>query len=46
MVIITVTVKGIWYWSNMSNCKTLATKNNLKEAPTTLDIKKATEPVL
>ena len=32
--------------SNINNCNTLATKNNLKAAPTVLDIKKATEPVL
>ena len=46
MVIITVIAKGTPKPSKINNCKTLATKNNLKAAPIVLEIKKATEPVL
>ena len=43
---ITVAQKGIPRLSNRMICKTLATKNNLKLAPTTLDKRKKEAPVL
>ena len=46
MVMITVTTNGMSKRSKMSNCRTFATKKSLNEAPTVLDTKKATEPVL
>ena len=38
--------KGILNKSKTKSCKTFATKNSLKDAPTVLEIKNATDPVL
>ena len=44
--IVTVNSNGIPHESNTNFCKTIATKNNRKAAPSTLDTKKKNAPVI
>ena len=40
----TVISNGIFIESKTNSCSTIATRNNLKEAPKTLEIRKKTDP--